>query len=97
MRTLLEEHRDHEVDLVDGIKVFVDDGFVLVRPDPDEPACHIVASVGDEARGHALLDDYRRRVREARGDAGSPADTSLVGEPASRVAPANAWPVAPPD
>ena len=92
MRTLLEEHRDHDLDLVDGIKVFVDDGFVLVRPDPDEPACHIVASVGDEARGHALLEDYRRRVREARGDGGSPAGATLVGEAASRAAPAGAQP-----
>ncbi len=90
MRTLLEEHRDHEVDLVDGIKVLLDDGFVLVRPDPDEPACHIVASVGDEARGHALLEEYRRRVREARGDDGSPAGATLVGEPAPRASPTTA-------
>jgi mannose-1-phosphate guanylyltransferase/phosphomannomutase len=69
MRTLMEEHRDVPVDLVDGIKVFVDDGFVLVRPDPDEPACHIIASVGDHSRGQSLIDDYSRRVREARGDA----------------------------
>lgn len=70
MRVLLEEHRDRPVDLVDGIKVFVDGGFVLVRPDPDEPACHIVASVADEAWGQRLLDEYVARVREARdGDA----------------------------
>ena len=80
MRTLLEEHRDQDVDLVDGIKVFVDDGFVLVRPDPDEPACHIVASVGDEARGRALLEEYSRRVRDACGDDAGGA--TLVGEAA---------------
>ena len=90
MRTLLEDHRDHDVDLVDGIKVFVDDGFVLVRPDPDEPACHIIASVGDEARGRALLEEYSRRVREARGGEGAPAGTALLGEAAPRPAPASA-------
>ncbi|MBV8302191.1 MAG: hypothetical protein JOY68_09755, partial [Candidatus Dormibacteraeota bacterium] len=52
------------VDLVDGIKVFVDDGFVLVRPDPDEPAYHIIVSVADESAGHQLLKEYSRRVRD---------------------------------
>jgi mannose-1-phosphate guanylyltransferase/phosphomannomutase len=79
MRTLLEEHRDYTVDLVDGIKVFVDDGFVLVRPDPDEPACHIVASVGDELRGRRLLDEYSRRVRDARGDGDTTVGTVTTG------------------
>ncbi|HYA00945.1 MAG TPA: sugar phosphate nucleotidyltransferase [Candidatus Binatia bacterium] len=67
MRVLLEEHRDQQLDLVDGIKVFVDGGFVLVRPDPDEPACHIVASVDDEREGRRLLEEYAQRVRSARG------------------------------
>lgn len=67
MRVLLEEHRDRPVDLVDGIKVFVADGFVLVRPAPDEPAYQIVASVADEVVGRRLLDEYRQRVRAARG------------------------------
>jgi len=89
MRTLLEEHRDHDVDLVDGIKVFVDDGFVLIRPDPDEPACHIVASVGDEARGRAQLEEYSRRVRDARGDDAA-GGASLVGEAAPAPAPTTA-------
>ncbi|MGA8015191.1 MAG: sugar phosphate nucleotidyltransferase [Candidatus Dormiibacterota bacterium] len=71
MRVLLEEHRDRPVDLVDGIKVFVNTGFVLVRPDPDEPACQIVASVADEGQGRLLIDEYTRRVRDARGGDGA--------------------------
>ncbi|HEX6538307.1 MAG TPA: sugar phosphate nucleotidyltransferase [Candidatus Dormibacteraeota bacterium] len=65
MRVLLDGHREKSVDLVDGIKVFVDDGFVLVRPDPDEPAYHIVASVRDEKEGRELVGRYAQLVREA--------------------------------
>jgi mannose-1-phosphate guanylyltransferase/phosphomannomutase len=83
MRTLLEDHRDSNVDLVDGIKVFVDDGFVLVRPDPDEPACHIVASVTSEPRARSLLEEYSRRVREARGGEGTPGATEVIGSAAA--------------
>lgn len=67
MRVLLEDHREKPVDLVDGIKVFVDGGFVLVLPDPDAPAYHIVASVNDEVQGRELVGEYQRRVREAQG------------------------------
>ena len=65
LRVLLDNHRDRALDLVDGIKVFVDDGFVLVRPDPDEPAYQIVASVADESHGQSLVDEYARQVRDA--------------------------------
>jgi len=67
MRRLLEEHEGRELDLVDGLKVFVEGGFVLVRPDPDEPSYHVVASVDDEATGRQLVDEYRERVRVAQG------------------------------
>src|SRR5262249_19742675 len=65
MRVLLDGHRQKSVDLVDGIKVFVDDGFVLVRPDPDEPSYHIVASVRDEKEGRELVSRYSQLVRDA--------------------------------
>ncbi len=74
MRRLVEDHDGRDVDLVDGLKVFVDGGFVLVRPDPDEPAYHVVASVGDEATGRRLVDEYLERVRVAQGSNGRPAD-----------------------
>jgi mannose-1-phosphate guanylyltransferase/phosphomannomutase len=70
MRRLLEEHAGRDLDLVDGIKVFIDGGFVLVRPDPDEPAYHVVASVDDEATGRRLVAEYLERVRAAQGGNG---------------------------
>jgi mannose-1-phosphate guanylyltransferase/phosphomannomutase len=73
MRRLLEDHEGRELDLVDGIKVFVDGGFVLVRPDPDEPAYHVIASVEDPAQGRRLVDEYVERVRAAQGSNGGTA------------------------
>lgn len=70
MRRLLEEHQGSNLDLVDGLKVFVPGGFVLVRPDPDEPAYHVVASVGDEATGRRLLAEYLEKVRAAQASNG---------------------------
>jgi mannose-1-phosphate guanylyltransferase/phosphomannomutase len=82
MRILLDRHRTDSVDLVDGIKVYVDDGFVLVRPDPDEPAYHVVASVADAERARQLVDEYVAQVREAEEPNGAHAivETSAVAE-----------------
>jgi len=44
MRVLNERFSDHEVDLLDGIKVFFEGrGWALALPDPDEPIVHIYA------------------------------------------------------
>ena len=77
MRRLLEEHRGEKLDLVDGIKIFVDGGFVLVRPDPDEPSYHVVASVTDEEEGQRLVAEYLAEVRAAQGTNGH-AQTAVV-------------------
>jgi mannose-1-phosphate guanylyltransferase/phosphomannomutase len=77
MRRLLEDHHGQNVDLVDGLKVFVDGGFVLVRPDPDEPSYHVVASVGDEATAKRLVAEYLEKVRVAQGVNGH-AETAAV-------------------
>jgi mannose-1-phosphate guanylyltransferase/phosphomannomutase len=44
MRVLNERFADHDVDLLDGIKVFFDErGWAQVLPDPDEPLIHLYA------------------------------------------------------
>jgi len=73
MRTMVEMHRDASVDLADGIKVFVDGGWVLVLPDPDMPRYHIIVSLPDDAAARALADRYSALVKAAvsNGDAAS--------------------------
>ena len=39
MRVLAERLKGRELDLVDGVKLFTDRGWVQVLPDPDEPTC----------------------------------------------------------
>ena len=47
MRVLTERLADREVDLSDGIKVFENGGWGLVRPDPVEPLLHVVVESPD--------------------------------------------------
>jgi mannose-1-phosphate guanylyltransferase/phosphomannomutase len=63
MRTMMERHLRDRVDLTDGVKVFVDGGWVLVVPDADRPEYHIIASTLDPVRSSQLVDEYSALVR----------------------------------
>jgi mannose-1-phosphate guanylyltransferase/phosphomannomutase len=67
MRTVLERHLKDHVDLTDGVKVFVDGGWVLVVPDADKPEYHIIASTPESKTARELVDDYAQLVREVVG------------------------------
>ena len=64
MRTLIEQSQDRDVELVDGVKVVHDDGWVLVLPDPEEPVTHIWAEGDDGADARTLAQEYARRIRQ---------------------------------
>jgi mannose-1-phosphate guanylyltransferase/phosphomannomutase len=64
MRTLLEQCKDEELVLVDGIKVVRDDGWVLVLPDPEEPVTHVWAEAGSDAEARATAQEHARRIRQ---------------------------------
>ena len=58
MRTVMERHLRDRVDLTDGVKVFVEGGWVLVVPDPDHPSYHIIASHDSQDRARDLVREY---------------------------------------
>ena len=65
MRMITELHRDDErVELVDGIKIFNEDSWVLVLPDAVEPVFHVYAESTEEKESQALVGDYVRRIEE---------------------------------
>ncbi|MEZ5203923.1 MAG: sugar phosphate nucleotidyltransferase [Acidimicrobiales bacterium] len=65
MRTLVELSKDRRLELIDGVKVLHDDGWILALPDPEEPVTHIWAEGADAASARALAQEYVRRIRQA--------------------------------
>jgi mannose-1-phosphate guanylyltransferase/phosphomannomutase len=63
MRAMMERHLKDRVDLTDGVKVFVEGGWVLVVPDADRPEYLIIASNTDPVACDRLADEYSRLVR----------------------------------
>ncbi|MGI9023826.1 MAG: sugar phosphate nucleotidyltransferase, partial [Acidimicrobiales bacterium] len=64
MRKLVEKLKDHDVLLVDGVKVRLDSAWVLVLPDPQEPVTHVWAEADHDARARSLVQEYARKVRQ---------------------------------
>jgi mannose-1-phosphate guanylyltransferase/phosphomannomutase len=63
MRVLNERMQGREVDLLDGIKIFDERGWVQVLPDPDEPLVHIYAE-GETPQVSAELEQELRDLVE---------------------------------
>ena len=74
MRTMMERHMKDRVDLTDGVKVFVDGGWVLVVPDADRPEYHIIASTLDPVQSDRLVTEYSQLVRSVVAEAAPQAE-----------------------
>jgi len=64
MRSLMEITKGRDVELIDGVKVFHEDGWALALPDPEEPITHVWAEAGTDAGARRLAQEYVRRIRQ---------------------------------
>jgi len=64
MRSLVEQNKGRDVELVDGVKIHHDRGWVLLLPDPTEPLTHVWAEGDTLAEARSLSQEYARRVRQ---------------------------------
>jgi len=68
MRSLIEESRNRPIDLIEGIKVYFDDAWVLAVPDPSEPCLHLVAEADSDERAQALVEEYATHIKGMAGE-----------------------------
>jgi len=64
MRELIEENRGGRVELLDGIKVYHENGWALVLPDPDEPRYHVYAEGFSHEFAESLADFYIEKINQ---------------------------------
>ena len=68
MRRLSEESREGgHVELLDGIKVFEDDSWVLVLPDAVEPIFHLYAESPTDEYSRELVARYVKKIEKMQG------------------------------
>ena len=64
MRVLVEEHRNKNHDLLDGLKIFLEDGWVLILPDSSKAAIHIYADGNTREFTQKMLKTYKQKIAE---------------------------------
>ncbi|MEN8905771.1 MAG: mannose-1-phosphate guanyltransferase [Clostridiales bacterium] len=63
MRTLITEIAEEKVELLDGVKFILDDGWALVLPDADMPMCRIFSEGKSPLIADVIADRYLDRIK----------------------------------
>jgi len=69
MKRLLEKVEGEKIDTTDGLKIYNDDGWVLIRPSGTEPIIRIYAESRDGDMAEKKAEEYKRMVEEEAGKA----------------------------
>ncbi|PKL58981.1 MAG: hypothetical protein CVV34_00295, partial [Methanomicrobiales archaeon HGW-Methanomicrobiales-5] len=64
MRRLIEDAKQEKVELVDGIKVFTEDGWVLVLPDCEEPVFRVISEASSIEEAEEQANRYACKIEE---------------------------------
>jgi mannose-1-phosphate guanylyltransferase/phosphomannomutase len=65
MRKLMEDIKDNNVELLDGIKVFhPDGGWTLILPDSEHPVFTVYSQGMDEKKAKEFASDYINKIRQ---------------------------------
>jgi len=65
MRELVERSTEHELVLVDGVKILLPEGWALVLPDPELASTHVWAEADSDHAARQLAQEYARAIRQA--------------------------------
>jgi len=68
MRKLITGSENKKRQLIDGVRIFEDDGWVLVSPDRQTAAFKILAETSSEIETTRLIDEYRTLVESCQDD-----------------------------
>ena len=62
IRELIEEHKDQIIETTEGVKIYKDDGWILVLPDSERPVCSIICENSNEEYAKELTNVYVNKV-----------------------------------
>ncbi|GAB7387638.1 mannose-1-phosphate guanyltransferase [Bacillaceae bacterium] len=63
MRLIMEEMKGKDVELLDGIKVYDSQGWVLILPDMEGPSFKVITQAASEEVAVSLADAYAQRIK----------------------------------
>jgi mannose-1-phosphate guanylyltransferase/phosphomannomutase len=64
MRRAIEAVQPYRNELIDGVKVFINGGWVLLMPDPDEATFHIWVEATSKVDARSLMKEYADKLKQ---------------------------------
>jgi mannose-1-phosphate guanylyltransferase/phosphomannomutase len=64
IRKLMQEHAGGRMEMLEGVKLYDDRGWVLILPDAEKPVCSVIGEGINAEFAEELTDIYVRKVRE---------------------------------
>ncbi|MHB1393874.1 MAG: sugar phosphate nucleotidyltransferase [Clostridia bacterium] len=63
IREIIEENKNREIELFEGVRINSDDGWVLILPDSERPVCNIYAEGVSEEYAKELAAEFTDRIK----------------------------------
>jgi mannose-1-phosphate guanylyltransferase/phosphomannomutase len=64
IRQIIEERSDGKIETIEGVKVYQDDGWVLVLPDAEQPICKVISEGYSAEFAEELSNIYVEKIKE---------------------------------
>jgi mannose-1-phosphate guanylyltransferase/phosphomannomutase len=64
IRQIIEESNDDKIELMEGVKIYQDGGWVLVLPDSEKPVCKVIGEGYSEEFAESITDIFADRVKK---------------------------------
>ena len=64
IRQIIQENEKNSIETIEGVKIFKDDGWVLVLPDAEQPVCRIISESYSDEFAEELTNIYSKRIKE---------------------------------
>ncbi|MGE5678311.1 MAG: sugar phosphate nucleotidyltransferase [Pseudomonadota bacterium] len=64
IRELIDENRNRELELFEGVKINNENGWVLILPDSERPVCNIYAEGTSEEYARELAAEFSERIKD---------------------------------
>lgn len=64
MRTLFDEQRESGIEMIDGIRIHRNGGWILVLPDASDPSVNVYAEGASNEEAGRFVDEFARRIEQ---------------------------------
>lgn len=77
MRRMIEIHKDKPLEVIDGLKIYHDQAWTLMLPDPTSPCFHVYAEGPTLEEAQKFLDEFVAEIKELQDESTTTEETAV--------------------